>query len=370
MNTLWIVDLEPLDNRYTKQWQTHIPELATKNVGSLYNIVNISGTATAYDKPQKGAFFNFAGTCEYKASQASQIAVLFNEKKVQPGDVFFFTDAWNQTVHSVKYMSELLNIPVKIAGIWHAGWYDPTDILGVQITNREWARTMEESMFHAIDWNFFGTHHNANIFLRTHETLKTSHYPVLDKIFVGGAYPLEYIANLVNTKMKENIVVFPHRLNFDKAPHVFDAIRTYVHDEMHRKDIMFFKTQEQDLSKDGYYDFLKRCKVVFSANKHENLGIGTFEAMTAGCIPVVPNKLSYAEMYSDQFKYDCPESLYDLNPVDIASVSKKIVESIDQYDVLNSTRAANVESIQSKFFTAWHIFDVLTEHANETTITA
>ena len=28
MNTLWIVDIEPLDNRYTKQWQTHIPELA------------------------------------------------------------------------------------------------------------------------------------------------------------------------------------------------------------------------------------------------------------------------------------------------------------------------------------------------------
>ena len=66
MNTLWIVDIEPLDNRYTKQWQTHIPELAVKHLSDKYHINSISGTATGYDRPQKGAFFNFAATCEYR----------------------------------------------------------------------------------------------------------------------------------------------------------------------------------------------------------------------------------------------------------------------------------------------------------------
>lgn len=353
MNTLWIVDIEPLDNRYTKQWQTHIPELARKFLGHKYNVCNISGHADGYDKPRKGAFFDFAATCEYKADQARNIAKLFGDGvHVKAGDVFFFTDAWNQTVHSVKYMSELLNIPVKIAGIWHAGWYDPTDILGMTIGNHQWVEHLECSMANAYDLNMFGTQQHLDKFRLVHNEIDDSKFAVC-------GYPLEYIRGLSNNKMKENIVVFPHRLNPDKAPHVFDAIRTYVHDELHRKDILFFKTQEQDLSKDGYYEFLKRCKVVFSANKHENLGIGTFEAMTAGCIPVVPDKLSYAEMYPLKFKYECKDSLYDLNPDEIKALAMRIVSDIDQYDMLNILRHQSVERIQQVFFDGTDMMDLL-----------
>lgn len=343
MNTLWIVDIEPLDNRYTKQWQTHIPKLATQFLGDKYNITNISGIATGYDRPQKGAFFNFAATCEYKASQAQYLAIAFENGEVQPGDVFFFTDAWNQTVHSVKYMSELLNIPVKIAGIWHAGWYDPTDILGMTIKNKQWVKHLEASMANAYNLNMFGTRQHLEKFQRAHQDVDITTYAIC-------GYPLEYIRDLKNDKKKENIVVFPHRLNADKAPHVFDAIRNYVHDELHRKDILFFKTQEQDLSKEGYYDFLKRCKVVFSANKHENLGIGTFEAMTAGCIPLVPDKLSYAEMYPTEFKYNCPDSIYDLDPAVILRLAINIVAMVDNYNDLDPLRVKAVDQIQSRFF--------------------
>lgn len=343
MNTLWIVDIEPLDNRYTKQWQTHIPELAVKHLSDKYHINSISGTATGYDRPQRGAFFNFAATCEYKASQAGHIAKIFDSGAVKAGDVFFFTDAWNQTVHSVKYMSELLNIPVKIAGIWHAGWYDPTDILGMTIKNTQWVEHLEASMANAYDLNLFGTHQHLDKFRRVHAGVDNTTFAVC-------GYPLEYIRCLKNNVKKENIVVFPHRLNPDKAPHVFTAIRDYVYDELYRKDILFFKTQDRDLTKDGYYTSLKRCKVVFSANKHENLGIGTFEAMTAGCIPLVPNKLSYAEMYPSEFKYDCPDSIYDLDPAVISSLSLKIVHMIDNYHDLDPIRVNAVDQIQSRFF--------------------
>ena len=30
----------------------------------------------------------------------------------------------------VKYMSQLLEIPIKIHGLWHAGNYDPNDFMG------------------------------------------------------------------------------------------------------------------------------------------------------------------------------------------------------------------------------------------------
>ena len=352
MNTLWIVDIEPLDNRYTKQWQTHIPNLANQTLGDKYKVVNLPGMAEGYSRPQRGAFFNFAATCEYKASQAAGIARLFNHGEVKAGDVFFFTDAWNQTVHSVRYMSELLKIPVKIVGIWHAGWYDPTDILGETIRNTNWVYHLESSMANAYDLNLFGTLQHLEKFLRVHHDVDTDAFAVC-------GYPLEYIRELKNTSKKENIVVFPHRLNADKAPHVFDAIRNYVHDELHRKDILFFKTQEQDLSKDGYYEFLKRCKVVFSANKHENLGIGTFEAMTAGCIPLVPDKLSYAEMYPALFKYACHDSLYDLDADQIKNLAERIVHCIDQYNTLNVEREKSVETIQSQFFDGNHMMELL-----------
>ena len=43
--------------------------------------------------------------------------------------------------------------------------------------------------------------------------------------------------------------------------------------------------------------------MVFSANVQETLGISCYEGALAGAIPMVPDRLSYSEMYSDGFKY-------------------------------------------------------------------
>ena len=153
MNNLIIVHIESLDNRYTKQWREHIPE----EFSALgYNIINIDGEE--YTSTQEGAFFNFSSSCKYKSSQAVVISSLFQDNKVLPGDIFFFTDAWNQTVHYVKYMIELNKIKnVTVMGIWHAGAYDPTDILGYTISDKRWVTSLEQSMYYAYDYNFFGT---------------------------------------------------------------------------------------------------------------------------------------------------------------------------------------------------------------------
>ena len=50
--------------------------------------------------------------------------------------------------------------------------------------------------------------------------------------------------------------------------------------------------------------------LIFSANKHENLGIGTFEAMMLGACPMVPDKLSYKEMYPEHYKYEAKDEMY------------------------------------------------------------
>lgn len=357
MRNLFIVDIEPLDNRYTKQWQEWIPQLARDTIGDSFTIVPVAGHTQGYDKPSSGAFFDFSATCDYKASQAQRISQLFSAGEVKPDDVFFFTDAWNQTIHTVKYISELNDVPVKIAGIFHAGAYDPTDILALRIKNKEWVYELERSYFHALDMAFFATQQHLDKFL-VNLDLNTPRGH--SKSYVCG-YPLEYIKDLRNTALKTNTVVFPHRLNEDKAPQVFDLLETYVRDKFNRPDIVFAKTQSMNMGKDEYYSFLMTCKVVFSANKHENLGIGTFEAMTAGCLPIVPNKLSYAEMYSPCFKYDIEEEidLYTHTGLYADKLARMIIEYVDNYDTLYNQWDDDVTRIQNDFFSGDRMMNLL-----------
>ena len=62
-------------------------------------------------------------------------------------------------------------------------------------------------------------------------------------------------------------------------------------------------TQQENLSKTEYYDLLNTSKIVFSCSLHENLGISQMEGTLAGCIPIMPNRASYTEMYALDFIY-------------------------------------------------------------------
>jgi glycosyltransferase involved in cell wall biosynthesis len=359
-NNFYIVDIEPLDTRYTKQWRTWLPEIAKKHFGDTWNIINIEGNANNYTKPQPGAFFDFFGTCSYKASQAVKIAEMFANKEVKNGDYFFFADAWNQTVHYIKYMSELSNIRVRMGGIWHAGWYDPTDILGVTFKNKDWAFSFERSLYHALDQNFYGTYHNRDLFLKT---LDLENFEKnAQKCISPGVYPLEWISNLTNTNPKDNIVVFPHRLNYDKAPWIFDSLKENV--QKTHPHIKFIKTQEQNFSKEEYYEFLKKCKVIFSANRHENLGIGTFEAISSGCIPLVPNKLSYKEIYKDPFLYDVDENFYENFSEYLTPLSNKIIDFVENYNTYKPMINSMTAEIQEKFFSGTNMFNHIKSFIN------
>jgi hypothetical protein len=353
MKTIYIVDIEPLDNRYTKQWHYLIPRQMEQLLPDK-KIVKISGDTKNYKVPSTGAFFDFAMTCDYKASQAKQISQLFIDKKVNSGDVFFFTDAWNQSIHTLRYISELTNIPVKACGIWHAGWYDKTDILGKTIQNTDWVKPLELSMFNAYDLNFFATGSHVDIFKKEHSVDKSK------AILVG--YPFDHLDTLCvpDFKQKENIVVFPHRLNDDKAPYVFDWIEEMV--TAVDKDILFVKSQEHDLDKESYYNLLKKAKVAFSCSKHENLGISMYEATKLGCIPVVPNKLSYVEMYSRVYRYDMNDLWYD-ERLYWVQIAEKILEHVRTYD-LNQYNLALTQAkhMKERYFTGenmYHFIDRL-----------
>lgn len=59
-------------------------------------------------------------------------------------------------------------------------------------------------------------------------------------------------------------------------------------------------------SKLEYQNCLKHCDIVVSTAIHEFYGIGMLEAISAGCVPVLPDRLSYPELLAENEQY-----LYD-----------------------------------------------------------
>ena len=163
MANIWLVDLEAVETRYTGQWKSHVPKLLEK---AGHNVLIISGPGDIPSATTPGAFLNFGGTNIYKASQVEQMGRLFCSGAVKPGDHFLFTDAWHPGTINLKYMSELLGIPVKIHALWHAGSYDPADFLGRLIGDAPWVRHAEKSFFHATDYNYFATNFHIEMFMQ------------------------------------------------------------------------------------------------------------------------------------------------------------------------------------------------------------
>jgi hypothetical protein len=289
-NTIWIVPIEPIDQRYTKQWYDNLPGIIDKATDK-FAVKTIDGGISSVSTTA-GAFLDFSWTNRYKAQQVSRIAEMFHYDGIKAGDRFLFTDAWHFGIIPIKYMSELLNIPVEVHGIWHAGSYDPTDILGKTL-DINWSYDFEISLFQALDFSYYATDFHREMFLENLD-IKLEH----NKAIRSGQPHNHIIKPLVEkrNRAKEDIIMFPHRLNDDKQPEIAFDLQTKLPYE-------FCITQQLNLSKDDYYERLGAAKVVFSCALHENLGISVMEGCLAGAIPIVPDRASYSEMYLDVFKY-------------------------------------------------------------------
>ena len=294
MNTIWIIPIEPIDQRYTKQWYDNIPVLLEQEIKLReldYQVVTVDGEDFAPEQRTEGAFLDFGATNVYKATQTAEVSRLFSNGKVKAGDKFLVTDAWNFIITPIRYMSDLLNIPVEIHGIWHAGAYDPTDILGYKM-RPDWPHHVERSWFHACDYNYYATDFHKNMFLRNLNIPQGDY----DKAVRSGQ-PHELIVNQLTKYQdvpKERSIMWPHRYNADKQPEIAEDLNN---------DFDMVITQKMDLDKSSYYATMGQSRAIFSCALHENLGISVMEAVLTGAIPIVPDRASYSEMYLAEFKY-------------------------------------------------------------------
>ncbi|GBC59172.1 glycosyl transferase family 1 [Desulfonema ishimotonii] len=88
--------------------------------------------------------------------------------------------------------------------------------------------------------------------------------------------------------------------NFARIPDVFRSVREKYGDRVIQCGYLE--------SKADYLNMLRRGHIVISTARQENFGISVIEAMRCGCLPLLPNRLSYPEILPNRFHGDF---LYD-----------------------------------------------------------
>jgi glycosyltransferase involved in cell wall biosynthesis len=347
---VFLVDLEAVETRYTGQWKTHVPSLL-KEAGHAVTV--IQGPTDIPNATTPGAFLNFGGTNIYKARQVEEIARLFTSGTVVDGDHFLFTDAWHPGIINLKYMAELLDIKIKIHALWHAGSYDPQDFLGRLIGKAPWVRHSEQAFFESIDYNYFATDFHIELFgmslLHLDKDSVKRKYIDTGKILRTG-WPMEYMLEILapyKDLPKRDLILFPHRLAPEKQVEIFRDLAHAL------PQYEFVVCQDQTLTKDQYHRLLGEAKIVFSANLQETLGISCFEGTLVDAVPLVPDRLSYTEMYAEIWKYpsEWTESFtHYLHHRD--AICDKIVAYMTNYDEYAKLVPQQARSLHRDFFSA------------------
>lgn len=360
MAKVFLVDLEAVETRYTGEWKTHLPALLRRHG---HDVQVIDGPTDIPNATTPGAFLNFGGTNIYKSSQVEKIGRLFCAGRISSGDHFIFTDAWHPGIINLKYMSELLQIPVTIHALWHAGSYDPQDFLGRLIGDAPWVRHAEKSFFASIDHNYFATGFHINMFLRNLLEIEgefisddKKHFLETEKIVRTG-WPFEYMPDtllMYKNMPKRDLILFPHRIAPEKQLDIFldlkDSLPQYE----------FVVCQEQQLSKNEYHNLLGEAKLVFSANLQETLGISWYEGAVVDAIPMVPDRLSYSEMALDEFKYPS-EWTEDFNGYKLhrEKVVAQVIEYMENYQKYLPRLNTQVDLLNEKFFSCIRLLEML-----------
>lgn len=337
---IFLVDLESIPTRYTCEWKTHVPQLLRNNG---FDVVVIEGEHEIPEATTPGAFLNFGGTNMYKAKQVYNLAYKFTTGQIKAGDHIIFTDAWHPGIINIKYMSELLNIPVVTHGLWHAGSYDPNDFLGRLVGGKPWIRHAEQSMIGAFDHNWIATAAHFDLMRKTYEDV------FLNPTFNRTGWPMEYTKDTIQFipwQQKQNIIVFPHRIAPEKRLDLFQELAA----RPELSHYQFCVAMEMNLTKKEYHELLQKSKFAVSFADQETLGISMYESACAGACPIVPNRLSYTEMYDPMFKR-----------ADTVDEAVKTILKYEQQD-LSEPIAHLVNKLHNNFFSATNLINNLKEY--------
>lgn len=315
---LYVVPIEPLEERYSKQWLAWTQQELEKLIPGRFNVIIPAKWHMNYRKIERGAFLDVCKTHVFKFAQLQILSQMLTKGDIKDGDVIWFHDMWFPGLEALAYMRQGVGIDFKIAGCLHAGTYDPHDFLTKKGMG-PWAKPLENCWLELVDMIFVATNF--------HKTMLTqSRYVNPAKVHVTG-FPI-YQDNNMRSKANDDprcdAVVFPHRLDDEKQPFLFDQLECECacHDipGTMLNNLQFVKTKEVAKDKADYYRILRQSKYAVSFALQETWGIAMQEAVLCRCVPIVPNRLSYSEMYHPMFHFDgtvmdCVDTLHKLSEI-------------------------------------------------------
>ena len=146
---------------------------------------------------------------------------------------------------------------------------------------------------------------------------------------------------------KRDLILFPHRIAPEKQVEIFRDLAT------HLPQYEFVVCQDQELTKNEYHNLLGEAKMVFSCSLQETLGIGCYEGAIVDAIPMVPDRLSYSEMYYDIFKYESKwTENWDAYNVYRPDLCRAIMTHMDYYEQRLPQLRKQTEDLTNNFFSA------------------
>lgn len=313
---LYWVPIEPIKERYSEQWYRWFPkEFDLRNI----EYQTIDG-ARLTNKITEGSFLDVYDTHYWKSHQLATISRMFFDKLVKDGDWFLFGDLWFPGLEMLAYMRDATKINFKVAGLLHAGSYDKYDRL-CEWGTEPWAQHMETGWFEIADLIFVATYFHK-------EMVSQRRKMDLNKIKVTG-FPL-FNDWHISKEPKKNLIVFPHRLDLEKQPELFHSLIVGLQarnkgysmvdlDMVSKTDLYesketnwYFKRTALLKNKDLYYEYLNSAKVSVSFALQETWGIAMQESVVSGCLPIVPDRLSYKEVFPSTFRYDDLEEAMEM----------------------------------------------------------
>lgn len=298
---LYFLPIEPIEERYSIQWSKWFKEAFNKNHIEHIDYEIIDPPSLMNNLGNKsGEVLNIYNTNYYKSIQMCELTKFFQDGKIKDGDSIFLMDAWNPVIEQLEYIRKISKIDFKICGMLHAGCWDPNDFLNRYEFQNANVHLAEKSWLTSLDEIYVASDFHRGLIMQFHSDLAVN-FNLGRKIKIVN-FPLKLDYSFFQ-ELKEDLIVFPHRLDSEKRPELFDQFKEY-YNETGKHKVNFLKTKEHCTNKESFYDILKRAKIAISFAQQETFGIAMLESCVHGCLPLVPDNLSYKEMYPDIFQYN------------------------------------------------------------------
>jgi glycosyltransferase involved in cell wall biosynthesis len=211
---IFYVPIIPLEERYTKQWYNWIPQQFEREG---YNVTIVNGD-TKYNSISTGTFLDIYKTHIWEFEQLIKLTKFFERGKIKNDDIIFFADIeFPGNAITAKFISTLTKNKCKIFGFQHAGSYTKEDFVEPA---KPFMKYLEIAWWKGFDGVFVGSGYHRKKILEQIE--KFAYIKDIDdikaKIYVSGnPWDSNDVKKMIpRQKNKENIIIFPHRFDYDK----------------------------------------------------------------------------------------------------------------------------------------------------------